>query len=105
MSSVLYVGNTSLIAINGLNTDGTYENDATVELTTIVDPDGAQITGETFPVSMAYVAASDGNYEGELSNAAVIAQGTSYTLTIVATSAAGKVAKWNETLVAKMREV
>ena len=41
--------------------DNTYVNNATVTVT-LYDKDDAELSGETWPVSLAYIAASNGNY-------------------------------------------
>lgn len=45
--------------------EGEWVNDATVAVT-ITDRDGAQVSGETWPLTLAYVTASNGRYQAVL---------------------------------------
>lgn len=67
MSLTLYISNDNVLTLVGLqnSVSAAYLNAATVTVT-LVDSEGTDIAGETWPVSMAYVASSDGNYRATL---------------------------------------
>lgn len=67
MSLTLYLGNDNVLTLVGLQNDisAAYLNAATVTVT-LVDSDGTEISGETWPLTMTYVATSDGNYRATL---------------------------------------
>lgn len=82
MSKTLYVGNDHRLTVDGLrDPDGNYVNTAEVSAT-LLDAHGAEVEGETWPVSLAYVAESDGRYRGILDDAIELVDGKSYTLVI-----------------------
>jgi len=65
MALKLYVGaNDNILTLAGLMNElaQTYINNATVEVT-LVDDDGTEVSGETWPLNMGYVAASNGDYQ------------------------------------------
>jgi len=69
MSLTLFIGNDNVLTVVGLqnSVDDSYLNSSTVTVT-LVDSDGTELTGETWPVSVAYVAASNGNYQATLAD-------------------------------------
>ena len=84
MSDELLVGNDNSIRVRGLkNTDtGSYMNactTATWELRTAADGGGTQVSSG----SMAYVAASNGEWLGGIDDAVSLTVGTEYWLTVV----------------------
>ncbi len=81
MSATLlaYVGNDNQLRLDGLrNADDTYINDATVVCTGVEDEDGNAISGDTFPKTLTYVSASDGNYRGTLQQTLALEAGVTY---------------------------
>ncbi|HEX7080062.1 MAG TPA: hypothetical protein VF329_03515 [Gammaproteobacteria bacterium] len=108
--STLYIGSTTVLELDGLATgdaDGNveaYQNNATVVLLALVDKrTGDPVSGVTVPMALAYVADSDGKYQGTIPGDAGITAGRVYLATVKAVSAAGQVAEWNETLIAEVR--
>jgi hypothetical protein len=63
MASIIYVANTNVLELSGLKSaiEDAFINDATVTVT-LKDSEGNAVTGQTWPTTMAYVAASDGVY-------------------------------------------
>lgn len=59
----LYVGNDMLLTVSGLKaqTTGNWINNATVTCT-LLDAAGDQIPGATWPLTLSYVAGTNGNY-------------------------------------------
>jgi len=83
---VLFKNNTMLLKLTGLKnaaSGGGYMNAATVSAQ-IKDATEAAVGA---PVTLSYVAASDGNYEGTVAAAAAVAIGGAYTVEITATQA------------------
>lgn len=67
---VVYVLNDNLIEVDKLQdaSDDLYINDATVTVT-LKDSDGTNVTGQSWPLTLDYVADSDGKYQGTLESA------------------------------------
>lgn len=60
------VGTTGLLTVTITDADGEFVNDAASCEVTVVDADGVEVEGETWPLAMAYVASSDGQYQAVL---------------------------------------
>jgi len=104
--SALYVGNTSIIELDGLaDQDGVYQNDATVTLQSLVDKrTGVAVSGVTVPLTLSYVASSNGKYRGTIPHDVDVTAGRVYIATILAISSAGLRAQWAETVLAQVRQ-
>lgn len=76
---VIYLANDNLLELQGLQNAATaaYVNNATVTAT-VVDKAGANVAGQSWPVTLAYVAASNGNYRGTLEDALSLAENEDY---------------------------
>ena len=100
----LYIDNDNLLSVTGLKnaSSGSYMNDATVTAT-LVDSTGTTVTGQTFPVTLSYVADTDGNYQATLEDALSLNEGSVYTATISATTSSGLSASWQMTMKAIKR--
>ena len=87
---VAFVSNTNLLEVIGLKdaVSGAFLNGATV-VATIKDKAGAVVTGQTFPVTMAFVTDSNGDYRASLDAAMQLIDDTEYIAEITATDAAG----------------
>ena|SRR5690554_6635024 len=103
--SALYVGNTSIIEVDGLaDQDGAYQIDATVTLESLVDKrTGVAVSGVTVPLTLFYVASSNGKYQGTIPHDAGATAGRVYIATILAISSAGQRAQWTETVLGQVR--
>lgn len=101
---VLWKDNDNLVELRGLTNaaTGAYVNDAIVTLTEIKDAAGATVSGVTFPKSMSYVAASNGNYQAAVDKALVLVAGRNYTAVIDA-AASGIEGHWEIPLACKVR--
>lgn len=95
-SGVYFINNSVLVQVLGLRNaaDDSYVNNATVAVS-IKGADGNNLAGETWPVTLAYVAGSNGDYQGVISSAVSVAVGDIVTLYITAT-ATGLDAEWRE---------
>lgn len=84
---VLLIQNDQTIRVNGLQDEVTesYLNAATVTVT-LKAKDGTEVAGETWPLTLSYVAASDGNYIGNLSDELELTAGRTYFVEITAVS-------------------
>jgi len=100
----LYISNDNLLSVTGLKnaSSGSYMNNSTVTAT-LKDTAGDVVTGQTFPITLSYIADSDGNYQATLENTLSITEGTTYNATITATSASGLYAEWEMQMTATKR--
>ena len=105
MPLTLYLSNDNVLELTGLiNTvTNTYLNSATVTVT-LVDNADVEVSGETWPLTMTYVAASDGKYRATLTDSLSIIGGTRYTAKIAADSGAGLKGYWECRVVAEIRK-
>ena len=90
-----FVANTNVLQLLGLKseTDDTFINDATVTVT-VTDADGVNVTGGAWPLTMSYVASSDGDYRAILSNELPLVAKAKYVATINADGGADRVGHW-----------
>jgi len=76
----LYMNSDNILELKGLQdaTDLTvYENAATVQVT-IQDQSGAEVAGETWPVTMTYVPSSNGIYRANISRTVALSENNVY---------------------------
>lgn len=73
MTEAIYISNDNLLTLDNLINSATGQavNSATVQAT-LVDEDGTQVAGQSWPVSMPYVSGSSGKYQGSLESALVL---------------------------------
>lgn len=104
MTSIIYKDNEHLIELDALQNaaDSSYLNSATVTVT-VKDSAGVNVTGETWPKAMAYVASSNGKYRATLSDAMAIVPGRYYAAYITAESS-GLTGNWQIPLRAAIRD-
>jgi len=105
MSLTLYIDNDNVLTLVGLqnSVDSSYLNAATVDVT-LVDSDDTELTGETWPLTMAYVAASDGNYRAILADTITgLSDADAITAKINANAGAGLQGHWAVALTATTR--
>lgn len=83
----LYKDNDNTFEYGGItDAAGAYLNTATVTLTAIKDSAGNVVAGDTFPKSMAYVAASNAVYRADTDRLLAVTSGLNYTAIIDAVS-------------------
>lgn len=99
----LFVGNTMNVLLSGLQFEGEagYINDA-VATVSIFNSNGTEVTGETWPLALDYVAASNGDYEAVLNEDLALVKNKTYTVEVIAEKD-GNEGKWRETAVATDR--
>jgi len=90
-----FVGNTNVLELTGLQNALTaaYINDATVTVT-VKDAAGTAVSGETWPLAMSYVAASNGDYRAVLVNGLALLAGRKYVAHIDADGGADLDGNW-----------
>lgn len=102
----LYGGSNSLdIEIRGLknSVSGDYIVDAIVTATIYEEDGTTEVSGVTWPVSMSYIAASNGNYSGTVDSDSEIVIGSKYKVVVSATDLEGNKGEWIENSIAKRR--
>lgn len=104
MTCVVYVGNTNLIELTGLKSaaEGSYVNNADVTVT-VKDKDSNEVSGQTWPATMNYVATSNGNYRGILEDDLALVDGTMYFAHIDADAGENRIGHWEFAFVPKTR--
>ena len=82
-----YVDNDTVVELDALKNAAldSFINNATVSLT-VVTAAGAEVGGQSWPVTMLYVADSDGRYRGTIDAGAAITEGNVYTAQITVSS-------------------
>ncbi len=104
---VIFYQNDMLIEIDGLRdvlaAPATFLNAATVTVT-LIDDEGNQVAGETWPLSMAYVAASNGIYRATLVDMLTVVKNAQYTAQVSANGGAGLQGYWELPLTVKLRK-
>lgn len=103
MQARLYIGNTMVLEVTGVKFDGEteYLNDATVEAT-IKDSNHHEVAGQTWPLTLDYVADSDGNYKGTLSSGLELLERKSYDVELTITKDLNR-GFWKEAVKAEYR--
>ncbi len=76
--------------INGV--DGSYINNATVDLTLLLD--NVAVAGQAWPTTMAYVAGSSGLYRGTISPSVAVIEGDIYIAQINVNAGVGLVKRY-----------
>ena len=78
-----YYRNDMLLELTGLadESTGAYINNATIEAT-VKDAAGANVSGQTWPLTLSYVTSSNGVYRGVLDAALVVAVGDRITVEV-----------------------
>ncbi len=95
MSGEAYTGNPNLLELIGFDDQitGAFINDAVVT-GTIVDQEGADVGGVAWPLSMAYVTGSDGDYRATVPPEAEFIAGDCYIAEVTATDSGTVIGYW-----------
>ncbi len=95
MTQIIFNQNDNLIEVLGLTdiVSGNFANSATVTAT-LVDGDDAEVVGQIWPITLVYVAASDGDYQAILNDVLVLTVGDLYTVKIDADAGVDMKAHW-----------
>jgi hypothetical protein len=105
MATKLYILNDTVYEVQGLanGITGAYVNDATVSVT-VKNLAGTTVSGISFPVTLAYVAESDGVYRGVSDKAMTLSDTLTYFAEITATNGDGLDGFWRVPCVGAYRE-
>ena len=103
MQIQLLISNTMNLLLEGLAYEnGSYINDADSATVQIMDRNEVDVVGETWPLALAYVASSSGDYTAKLSSNLELVKGQKYIVEVVAIKDSNK-GTWRETAVAVER--
>lgn len=85
-TEVIYIDTDNLFRITGLKneTTGAYINNATCQLVKLMDDDGTTVSGST-AITLDYLAASDGIYQGAMPYTVTLTENAEYTAVVTAT--------------------
>lgn len=85
--NTLYIDNSNRLVLEGLQDEdsGAYLNAATV-VATLYDENDVEVVGQTWPLNLSYVAASNGDYRGTLDYDLQLTEDALYYAHITATS-------------------
>lgn len=100
----LYLGNDMLLEVANLRDQATgdYLNAATVTVT-LKDSSGVAVAGESWPLAMSYITASNGTYRAILRDTLTFAAGARYVATVIADAGEGRRAQWELDFVCRTR--
>jgi hypothetical protein len=100
-----YLDNSNLVRITGLANDatGAYINGGVTVTADIVPQGGTTVVTDGGPISLSYVAASDGIWQGVFSDNLVIVDGERYTCRVTADGGEFLTGHWELPLLAKVR--
>lgn len=99
----LYVANSNVLELQGLTNSATGVADTGATVTvTLKDRAGANVTGQSWPASLAHVSA--GTYRATLENDIGITAGIKYLAVINATGSGGEIGHWEADVVAQTRK-
>jgi len=91
MTEIALVGNDNILELDLFKNEaaGTFINSGATMSVTVVDSAGTEVTGQTWPATLSYVAASDGKYRATLEDVAAFVDGSKYTAKITADGGPG----------------
>jgi hypothetical protein len=101
----LLIGNDHTVTVTGLHDaiTGDYINTATVTVT-ITDKRGNVVTGQSMPLTLAYIADSNGNYQGNLEDGLNLTEDR-YLVEVQAVGDGDLVALWHQWITACYRKL
>lgn len=102
---VIYVGNDSILEVDHVRDEltGDFLAGAAVQAT-MFDNTGAEVTGDTWPRPLAYVANSKGVYRTTLPQTLDLTANQRYTVEVEVNDGPGRYAKWTLQCVARERD-
>jgi len=104
MAQIIYDGSDTTIEVTELRNGvtGEYLDAATVTVT-LKDADDVEVSGASWPLSMAYVTGSNGKYRANLPAALALTKRARYTAHVSADAGAGLTAEWETKVVCHQR--
>lgn len=102
---IIYDKNDNILECNGLKNgiDSAFQNSSTVTVT-LVDKNNVNVVGDTWPKTLAYVAASDGIYRATILDTLTLTANENYVAKVTANAGAGLLAYWETPVVVKTRK-
>lgn len=103
-AKAIYLSNDHLLEVRGLKNIAAdeYIDDATVTVT-LVDEEGAEVSGQSWPLTLSHVAGSDGIYRGTLTDSLSLTVDLEYTAQITASGGSNLAGYWEIPLRAAIR--
>lgn len=103
-AQIIYEGNDTIIEVRDLQNGvtGNYLDQAAVTVT-VKDSAGNNVAGPVWPLTMSYVANSNGVYRATLPASMVLAKRASYTAVVAVNGGVGLEAKWEVELSCQQR--
>lgn len=103
-AEILWDNNDMVVEVRGLEDDvsGEHVNDATVTCT-LIDSAGSNVTGQSWPLTLSYVAESDGVYRATIPYSVATVAGADYTLQIDVNAGSGLRGQWSIPCLCKKR--
>lgn len=100
----LYLGNDMLLEVANLRDQATgdYLNAATVTVS-LEDSEGNAVVGESWPLALSYITASNGVYRAILRDTLTLAVDARYVAEVIADSGEGRRARWDLDFVCRKR--
>lgn len=100
----LYLGNDMLLEVANLRDQATgeYLNAATVTVS-LENSEGVPVVGESWPLAMTYITASNGTYRAILRDTLTLASGARYVAEVIADAGEGRRARWDLDFVCRTR--
>ena len=91
-----WIGSDNLFEVTGAQNvlTGDFLNSATVQVTVVDATTETEVNGETWPLTLSYVAASNGDYRGVLSDQLVLQEQQSLRYDVVVDAGAGLRREW-----------
>lgn len=101
----VFIDNTSNVKLKSLRSaaDDSYLDNAIVTMT-LKDSAGSDVTGQVWPITLDYVATSNGDYTGTFAHGVALVEHDEYIAEILAILPDGSQAKWNEPVEALIRD-
>ena len=92
----------NIIEVTGVKNvaTGAYLNSANVDVTLVDASSGAEVSGQTWPMALSYVAGSDGDYRGTITDAISIDEGQTLIAKVTVDGGAGLKRYWEKTCIA-----
>lgn len=103
-AETIYVLSDNIIEVTSVTNvpTGAYLNNATVTLTLVDAASGQNIAGQTWPLSLTYVTASNGNYRGTITDSAQLVDEQVLIAKITVDGGDGLKRYWEKACIAKV---
>lgn len=105
MNASLLIGNDQTLEVTGVQDEisGAYQNSKTVTAT-VKNIIGVEVSGQSWPLTLSYVADSNGDYRGTLEDGLVLVNGKNYIIEITVDAGSDLIAFWRWTVPATYRK-